>query len=180
MSRSLQTLGAATAILIIGCTPSFNAMDSPDQPNPWVIRTDFSDDDRWSSVRDRIAAPQTLFGMKVYANVDYVNDESQRDREPHEVVVSLPDDYPDMFCFVVDRECIVNEDYSVLVVGFYPSDNESFDRLPRDTPIGDITTFRALPSQIPAIENNLSIANMGFEDFANSVDDDGVFRGFPH
>jgi hypothetical protein len=36
-----------------------------------------------------------------------------------------------------------------------------------------------LPSQIQAIENNLSIANMDFEDFADSVDADGVFRGFP-
>ena len=27
--------------------------------------------------------------------------------------------------------------------------------------------------------NNLSIANMDFDDFANSVDHDGVFRGFP-
>jgi hypothetical protein len=28
------------------------------------------------------------------------------------------------------------------------------------------------------IENNLSIANMFFSEFADSVDDDGVFRGF--
>jgi hypothetical protein len=29
------------------------------------------------------------------------------------------------------------------------------------------------------IENNLSIANMDFEEFAENVDDDGIFRGFP-
>ena len=28
-------------------------------------------------------------------------------------------------------------------------------------------------------ENNLSIANMDFREFAESVDPDGVFRGFP-
>lgn len=39
--------------------------------------------------------------------------------------------------------------------------------------------FRAIPSQIQSIENNLSIANMDFEEFAESVDEDGVFRGFP-
>ncbi|HLF89873.1 MAG TPA: hypothetical protein VI451_13065 [Anaerolineales bacterium] len=39
--------------------------------------------------------------------------------------------------------------------------------------------FRAIPSQIQGIENNLSIANMDFEEFADSVDEDGVFRGFP-
>jgi len=39
--------------------------------------------------------------------------------------------------------------------------------------------FRAVPSQIQAIENNLSIANMDFEEFAESADESGVFRGFP-
>jgi hypothetical protein len=40
-------------------------------------------------------------------------------------------------------------------------------------------TFRAIPSQIQGIENNLSIANMDFYEFADWVDEDGVFRGFP-
>lgn len=30
-----------------------------------------------------------------------------------------------------------------------------------------------------SVENNLSIANMGFEEFADSADEKGVFRGFP-
>jgi hypothetical protein len=38
--------------------------------------------------------------------------------------------------------------------------------------------FRALPSEVQAIENNLSIANMDFGDFASTVDGGGVFRGF--
>jgi hypothetical protein len=29
------------------------------------------------------------------------------------------------------------------------------------------------------VENNLSIANMDFQDFVDYVDLDGVFRGFP-
>jgi hypothetical protein len=39
--------------------------------------------------------------------------------------------------------------------------------------------FRALPSAVQSIENNLSISNMDFEEFAGAVDEDGVFRGFP-
>jgi hypothetical protein len=38
--------------------------------------------------------------------------------------------------------------------------------------------FRAIPTAVQSIENNLSIANMDFEDFAEAVDEDGVFRGF--
>jgi hypothetical protein len=36
-----------------------------------------------------------------------------------------------------------------------------------------------VPSRACDIENNLSLANMAFHDFADSVDPDGVFRGFP-
>jgi hypothetical protein len=35
-----------------------------------------------------------------------------------------------------------------------------------------------IPSQIQGIENNLSIGNMVFEEFATAVDERGVFRGF--
>jgi hypothetical protein len=28
------------------------------------------------------------------------------------------------------------------------------------------------------VENNLNIANMGWEEFADAVDEDGTFRGF--
>ena len=153
-------------------------MNSPTEHDPWVIRTDFSSGDGWTNMRELIAAPQKEVGMEFFAHVRYVNDEKYRNKEPHDLVLSLPDDYPEMFCFVVDRECIENQEHPVLVVGFYPSDNESFDRKPRDTPSAGMATFRALPAQIQGIQNNLSIANMDFEEFANSVDDDDVFRGF--
>jgi hypothetical protein len=39
--------------------------------------------------------------------------------------------------------------------------------------------FRAVAAQIAPIDNNLSIANMDFEEFAELVDDLGVFRGIP-
>jgi hypothetical protein len=38
--------------------------------------------------------------------------------------------------------------------------------------------FRALPAEIQSIENNLSIANMDYQEFAQNVDSDGIFRGF--
>jgi len=39
-------------------------------------------------------------------------------------------------------------------------------------------SFRALLSQVQSVENNLSLANMDFSEFAESVERDGVFRGF--
>lgn len=132
------------------------------------------------AIRDLIAAPESLAGTKFYAHVKYIDDEAYRDQKPFDLVRTLPDGYPGKFCFIVDRRSMESSEHPVLVVGFYPSDGKSFDRLPRDTPENDIATFHALPSQITGIENNLSIANMDFEEFADNVDDDGVFRGFPH
>jgi len=154
-------------------------MNEQPEQNPWVIRTGFSNAGKWEHIRELISAPQKDGDKEFFAYVKFVNDEKHRDQDPKQLVLSLPDTYKHMFCFIVDQECIKNAEHPILVVGFYPSDNESFDRLPRETPLSDIATFRALPSQIQGIENNLSIANMDYEEFADSVDMNGVFRGFP-
>jgi hypothetical protein len=101
--------------------------------------------------------------------------------ECSEVVHSLPDDYPGFFCFIVDTTTLTNDEHPILVVGFSPNsaELEDYQRSPKQTPVTDIKTFRAIPSTIQSIENNLSIANMDFEEFAHSVDVDGVFRSFP-
>ena len=39
-------------------------------------------------------------------------------------------------------------------------------------------TFRAIPREVEPVVANLSISNMDFEDFADSVGADGVFTGF--
>lgn len=39
--------------------------------------------------------------------------------------------------------------------------------------------FRVVPAEMWSVENNLSIANMDFFEFAEAADPDGVFRGFP-
>lgn len=169
---------AMIALFASGCSQRYNAMNAPTKQDPSVIRTDFSSDEKWTHVCDLIAAPQKDAGTDFYAYVWYVNEEKYRDKKPCDLVHSLPSSYPEFFCFVVDRECIENSEHPVLVIGFYPSDNKSYDRPPRDTPPKDIATFRALPSQIQGIQNNLSIGNMDFEEFKDSADDDGVFRGF--
>ncbi|WBC08931.1 hypothetical protein [Micromonospora sp. WMMA1947] len=39
--------------------------------------------------------------------------------------------------------------------------------------------FRVLPAEMWSVEDNLSIGNMDFFEFADAADPDGVFRGFP-
>src|SRR6476659_8177363 len=169
----------AGTIAAAGCSRSGAIKPRPTEHDPWVIRTDFSNENEWTRLCELIAAPQTDMGMKFYAYVRFVGDEKFRGKEPRDVVLALPDGYPGHFCFVVDGQCIANPEHPILVVGFYPSDHKSFTRKPRDTPAGDVATFRALPSQIQSIENNLSIANVDFEEFASSVGKDGIYRGAP-
>lgn len=39
--------------------------------------------------------------------------------------------------------------------------------------------FRCIATELWSVENNLNISNMDWEEFSDSVDPDGVFRGFP-
>ena len=174
----LPVVAALIVPIFSGCAQQNKAMKHQQETDPWVVRTEFSDEKQWLKIRDLISAEQIDGKQKFFAHVKFVSHEDYRDKAPRNIVKSLPDNYRGHFCFVIDRASVLNQDHVVLVVGFYPSDQKSFHRLPRDTPTSDIKTFRALPSQIQAIENNLSIANMDFEEFANAVDKDGVFKGF--
>jgi len=154
-------------------------MTDQDEQNLWVIRTDFTDSEKWTAVRDLIAAPQPDgFGMEFYAYVEYKDDPHYSGMNVSKLVQSLPDDYPGFVCFVVDATTINDDEHPILVVDFSPDsmDLEDDQQTPEQIPF---KTFRAVPATIQSIENNLSIANMDFEDFADSVDPDGVFRGFP-
>jgi len=157
-------------------------MSTQTDRNPWVIRCDYSDDRLWEIVKIQIATPRTdpLSGMEFTANIRCEEDLSFRNLSYLEIVRRLPDDYPGFVLFLVDANCIQEQEHPLLVVGFSPKGQSSddFSRTPKETPSEDITTFRAIPSAISSIENNLSIANMDFDDFSNSVDRDGVFRGF--
>lgn len=157
-------------------------MSAADENNPWVIRTDFSDDLVWNEIKRLVSAPQKdpLSEMAFQANVRFVEEASFANLSVERVVHSLPDWYPGFVVFVFDSETSKSREHSLLVVGFSPQDDEpgSFARRPSQTPRNEIHSFRAIPAAIQAIENNLSIANMDFKDFAGAVDSDGVFRGF--
>jgi hypothetical protein len=156
-------------------------MSNNDTQNPWVIRACDSDDQVWELVKKLVAAPQLdpLSGMEFTANVRFVEDPSFAKLPSNEIVRSLPDEYPGYLVFVVDTESHQSNEHTLLVIGFSPrgDDPKDFERRPNQTPVEDIKTFRAIPSTIQSIENNLSIANMDFDDFRNAVHQDGVFRG---
>ena len=65
---------------------------------------------------------------------------------------------------------------------FFVADTTTMEH--RDRPILCINLlasqqpFRVIPSELWAVENNLSLANMDYEEFSDAVDAEGIFRGF--
>ena len=132
----------------------------PATTNAPVLRTDFSDDDAWISICAAIRKPVGEF----QAYVDFVSDPAFSGIDTEQVLLLIPKNSKHQFIFVVDRIALSHPDHPILVVDLL-------------TELG--RTFRVIPSEMWGVENNLSLANMDFAEFADSVDPDGIFRGFP-
>jgi hypothetical protein len=135
----------------------------PSSDEALVVRTDFSDDSRWEEICSLISTPVEDWGEQYYARVRFLNDLSFCNAKKEQFIGSLSANYDHSFVFMVDSVTISRLDSPILVIDLY-------------TEVG--REFRALPRTIQAIENNLSIANMDFREFADSIDSDGIFRDF--
>lgn len=132
----------------------------PKTKDTLVLRTDFSDQAAWEAICAIIRQPVDDF----YAYVEFLDDVEYRDISKDQLLRLVPEDYNHTFIMVVDRTAISRRDFPLLIIDLHNLTGRE---------------FRAVPSQVQSIENNLSIANMDFEEFADSADEDGVFRGFP-
>jgi len=125
-----------------------------------VLRTDFSDEACWRSICAEVLA-ETADGFRAY--VDVVEDRALDGFRTDDVLATVGDDYRWGYLVVGDRLTMTQAEHPFLVLDLLDERGRS---------------FRALPREIQAIENNLSIANMDFSEFADSAGSDGVFRGF--
>lgn len=98
--------------------------------------------------------------MALFAIVD---DPHFAGKSAEEVIALLPADYPHEAIFIVDERALTEEGHPCLVVGPLPDETR---------------TFRVLARQVASIDSNLSIANMGFEEFEQASAPEGIFRGF--
>ena len=153
----------------------------PDSDATLLVRTHFGDPDAWEAICNEIrqrpdedaaafaefAAINAMIGQDVgegpEANVMIVDDPAFADLTPDQLIERLPAGSQQTFLFIVDHASMTRADHPILVLDLA----EQKGRM-----------FRSAPAQIQAIENNLSIANMDFADFADAVDSEGVFCGF--
>jgi hypothetical protein len=130
-----------------------------------ILRVDFSNDALWAQLEEEITSP-TDEGF--LADVEFVEDRALAGLDESAIVDALPRSFPDDYehpvIFVADQVTMTAPDHPLLVVDLHEA--------------AAAKAFRSTPRQVQAIENNLSIANLDYADFANSVDADGIFRGF--
>ncbi len=129
--------------------------------NAVVVRTDFSSQQSWLAVREQMLA-ETDDGFRAY--VEIVDDVDFDGAEPDQVLAAICDDYGYSFVIIADRVTMIDVEHPLLVVDLRNEPGRS---------------FRAVPGAVQSVENNLSIANMDFFEFADAAEQQGgVYRGF--
>jgi hypothetical protein len=131
-----------------------------DSPDAYVIRTDFSNDGGWQDTCHAIR--QELSELET--NVQFIEDPAYDGASPQDLLPVLEGNPVHSFVFIIDRASMASPEFPVLVMDLITEPGR---------------TFRVIPSKMPNVEANLWLANMDYADYADSVDADGVFRGFP-
>jgi hypothetical protein len=131
--------------------------------NPLVVRTHFSDEAAWNEIKQRIEAP--VGPDQFRANVAYLDDRSYDAMTKNRLWATVSSDYDHSFIVVADAHAMVHAEHPLLVVDLV------------DDPGREL---RAIPAALQSIENNLSLGNMDFSEFAMAADEasDKVFREF--
>ncbi|WP_440104750.1 DUF6924 domain-containing protein [Streptosporangium sp. H16] len=127
-----------------------------------VVRTDFSDQERWQAVRNSLGdIDKDGWAKEFSGQVKVVEDPAYQGLTAQQILALLPEGYKDSILVIADKVTVDSQEMPFLVIEL------------------EFTwEMRVIPSEIPGIHANLSIANMDFGEFAESADADGVFRGF--
>lgn len=140
-----------------GVVPS---LPEPDDLHSLVIRTDFSDEAAWH----RALADAARESPEGYAaNLTPVDDPAFAGLDPAGCpAVPMPEHIGEVF--LADARSMADGSLVVVALGEFVDEPGQ--------------SFRVVPEELWGVQNNLSIANMGFEEFAEAADATGVFRGF--
>lgn len=125
-----------------------------------LLRTDFVDDQAWVRLCCAIQEPSK---EGFTANLDCVDDIDYEGLTVEEIVKTAAENEAHSYVCVADHVTLTDVEQPILVIDCYDRPGQ---------------TFRVIPSEAWIVENNLSIANMDFQDFVGSCDDEGVFRDF--
>lgn len=124
-----------------------------------LIRTDYSDERAWRDVA-RAAAMESEDGFR--ADLAIVDDPAFDGWDAEELAQIAVADTNHACLFVADAVTMTHEEHPLLCVDLLASE----------------PSFRVVPAELWGVENNLAIANVDYDEFADAVGEDGIFRGF--
>jgi len=125
-----------------------------------VVRTDFGDQAAWDELRTVVTTPNE---DDFVAAVEFVEDRAYADLTIEQVTALVSDDVGHPILVVADRDALGAAGLPLLVVDLREQRGRA---------------IRVVAAELWGIENNLSLANMDFHEFADHLDGDGIFRGF--
>jgi hypothetical protein len=146
------------SVSLVSCRGHIDNLNTNDATP--VIRTDFTDEATWRKLQRDIAATNI---MGFSANVRFIDERKYSGLTGQELLQRIPGLSEYGCIFVADTTTMSTTEHHLLVLD--PSNPEG-------------KTFRVIPSEVWGVENNLSLANMDYSEFADSADADGIFRGF--
>ena len=147
-----------------------------DGPMP-LLRTNFTDDAAWRRVVTAVTAEVhgPDFGGTYTPNIQPIENQAF-EGATGESLAAQANDKTYGYVILADARSMRESAGGELTVRLVdlsvaPEDAEEFGWL-----LG--REFRSVVTEVASIEANLSIANMDFDEFADAVEEDGVFRGF--
>jgi hypothetical protein len=178
--RAPATWISAAMLIVVGCSTQAPQRATPStlraDENPPVVRTDFSSDPAWKDLcRDAATIPSEVregVAQMLAANggdpaqrvemVGFIDDSQYAGFSPAQLRKLVPRDSPWGCLLIADGRTFADPVRPLLVLELAPTRSR---------------TFRTIPAAAWANASNLSIGNVDWEDFANHVDSDGVYRG---
>jgi hypothetical protein len=125
-----------------------------------LIRTDFSDEARWLAVVNTTTRENS---DGFVANLTVVDDPTWAGASVQDVISAHAGHKERVVAFVFDTAAATDKEQHALLCINLASKK--------------VRTIRVLPTEVWSVENNLSLGNMEWRDFASSLKE-GVFVGF--
>ncbi|MFF4789665.1 DUF6924 domain-containing protein [Streptomyces sp. NPDC001276] len=142
-----------------------------------VIRVDYDDDQAWQDLATELTQP---WGDRLYeAHVHFIDDPAWARATVDEVLTAVRADEDLSVVFLADRTTLQTEGHPLIAVTTLTRDDclddEDYDHL---TEFG--RQFRTTPAGVHDVYANLSIGNLGFEEYAAAAHDEaeGIYRSF--
>jgi hypothetical protein len=144
----------------------------PERNCSLLVRSDFTSDDVWQQVADE-ATRENEDGFRAHA--EPVSNPAFDRASWQTIKAAVPaNSQGASVLFIIDGISLSSPDHPILAVDL----SDTFPPMAEFSRIVGRTPFRCIPSELWSVDNNLNIANMDWEEFAEAADEYGVFRGF--